>query len=192
MLKWVSGLNDKITIHATVLGLSSSQLAEFKSYCDALLIQLKAADAKRQEAKQAVNNKTKCIEEKGGALRAYIAHIKTNPKFTEAIGHDMDILPTGNGTERTNFKLVLSVEVLMGVMHLKFKRYNTDGIYLYMRKAGSTDWSMLAQSKKSPYKFAYQLADPLVPERLEFKAIAVKDDEKYGSFSDVVEVLYGG
>lgn len=76
---WLENLHDKISMHATDLGLTTAQVTEMKTHCQVLKASIKIADDKKQEAKRYTDTKKETLDVNGGALRAFIAHIKTNP-----------------------------------------------------------------------------------------------------------------
>ena len=189
---WLNNLNSKLSTHAPSLGLTTAQVTELKGLCTSIIASINEAEEYKTLAKSKVENKSAVMDTKGGALRAIVSRIKTNANYTTTIGKDLGIIAPESEFNANSYKVNFSVTQKGSTLNLKFNKYELDGVHIYMRKANEAAFSFLGRKMKSPFEYEHTLADSLIPERLEFKAIGFIDDEEVGLFSDIAEIVYVG
>jgi len=120
--------------------------------------------------------------------RAIIRRMKSATGYTEAIGQALKIIGTNDNTDMTTAKVDLSATVLAHGVELDFTKLKSDGVNLYSKRDGDTDYVFLAHDTISPYVDNRPLLVAGKPEVRRYKAIYVVNDEEIGYFSDEVVV----
>ena len=90
------------------------------------------------------------------------------------------------------YKPVFTVRFKGGRITLSFKKRGVDGLAIYTRLGGTTDWTKLDVHTLSPYIDGRPLAVPGVPEIREYMARGILKDREIGLESDIVSIVFGG
>ena len=191
LLVWATNYKNKIAANATVLNLSAAQVSNEIDNCNALIASINAVAANKAALKSAVDAKTLSIEMQGGALRTEIARHKLAPEFTNAIGQDLGVMSVNLGFDPNIYKAKINVEVYAGYARIKFTKRGVDGVNLYHRKKGTTNWLFMARVTKSPFDDRIVLQTAGQPEHWEYRAYGVLNDLEIGIASDIVEIIIG-
>ena len=75
-----------------------------------------------------------------------------------------------------------------GVVEIDFNLSNSEGINIYSRRAGDTDFKFLARDTSPTYVDNRALLGPTKPEIREYKAVFVVSDIEVSQFSDEITV----
>jgi hypothetical protein len=103
----------------------------------------------------------------------------------------LGVVSTNPIADFATFKPVILVESYGGgMLRIRFKKMETDGINIYRRKKNTVDWFYLARANKSPYDQTFTLEVAGQPELWEYRAFGVVDDMEIGLSSDIVQVVY--
>jgi hypothetical protein len=86
----------------------------------------------------------------------------------------------------------LTAEANHGFVRVRFKKTGFDGVNVYTRRKGETEWRFLARDTNSPYDDYSELAKEGAAEVPEYRVIGVCKDEQIGLPSDAVTVTFGG
>lgn len=187
---WAANYMQQIESVAGQLGLTEEQVNKQKANCDKMINSISNVANGRSNLGSAIGIRNKTIATEGGSLRADISNIKTLPGYTEAIGRTLGIITNSPSVDFATFKPKMIIEMYGGLIRIKFKKLDTDGLNIYRRKKGTVDWIYLTRANKSPYDQNFVLEIPGQPELWEYRAFGVVDDNEVGVASDVVEVIY--
>lgn len=129
-----------------------------------------------------------------GALRritTFVQAIKSNPKYTEAIGLQLGIVGQEDATEHPLPEFSLKVERggsgSCECVKVTFKKYGRQGVVIYSRRGGGA-WEMLAIDLASPYLDERPLLAAGVPEVREYRLQFYDDAAPTGGFTEVASV----
>jgi hypothetical protein len=190
LVVWASNYKEKINANATALGLSPEQVATEVGYCNNLIEAITAVNNQKKAFKAMVDSKNVAIETQGGALRVEISRHKMAVAYTEAIGQDLGIVSSHLGFDANVYKPKLVTESFAGYIRIKYRKNGVDGINIYHRKKGTSNWVFLARTTKSPFDDRIVPASTAQPEHWEYRAFGVIDDAEIGIASDIVEAVY--
>jgi hypothetical protein len=146
-------------------------------------------------ARKAKADAKEIFAENSPQLRAIIAEIKTNPKFTDGLGEAMRIFTTGNDRAPEDIKPSLRVTVDRGFVLISGSKDYAETINIYMRrKAGpGGQWRQIAVKRRIlPYEDETPLEADGIPEEREYMARGVIADREVGQDSDIVSVVFAG
>ena len=73
----------------------------------------------------------------------------------------------------------------------EFVKKGVEGINLYKRQKGQTQWQLITRITRSPFDYEPELLIENQPEHYEFRAFGVIRDKEIGLSSDIVEIFYG-
>lgn len=191
-LSWSQNIEDKLAGHATVLGLSATDVTAQKALLASIRKAVTDKAAAQANAKRAIVESDQLIDDSVKALRSSIQSWKQQPGFTDAIGADLQIITTESGFDPQSFKTTLSSSVHPGRVEIGFVKSETQGVNIYTRLKGQATWVKLSFDGHSPYIDNRPLAVANTPEHREYMAIAVIDDAEIGQSSDIIEVVFGG
>lgn len=119
-------------------------------------------------------------------FRALAQQIKTSPAYTQAMGEDLGIVAAEDTVVLT--APVLTVKMEGGSPVIGFKKGKSDGIKLYSRRGAETEFSFLAVDTKSPYVDNRPKLIPSAPEKRDYQAFFVVDDQQVGEESAVKSI----
>jgi hypothetical protein len=188
---WATNYREKIGNYATELGLTPEQVTSEQGFCDALIASVNNVSSKRGQLKSAIDGRKESLATNGGALRSEIGRHKTAANYTESMGQDLGIVSHSVAIDFANYKAKINAELFGGLVRIKFRKMNADGINLYRRKKGTSEWIYVARATKSPFDHSFSLQVSGQPEHWEYRAFGVVDDTEVGTASDIVEVIYG-
>lgn len=191
LVVWANNYKNKIAANAVALGLTDDQVTNEVTFCDQLITAINEVNSKKQALKSSLDARLLAIEVQGGALRTEIARHKLNPGYTDAIGSDLGIISHRVGIDPATYKAKIAVEIFAGIARIKFTKRGVDGLNIYHRKKGTSNWLFMARVTKSPFDDHLTLENPNQPEHWEYRAYGVIDDLEIGIASDIVEAIIG-
>jgi len=119
------------------------------------------------------------------ACRATAQNIKTDAAYTEAVGRDFDIIGAENPFDPKTFKTVISLRRVSSGVEVSFEKSETEGINLYRRIEGETNWQYMARDTHSPYIDTKEMDSHAT---YEYMAWAVIKDKEIGLESDIASI----
>ena len=127
------------------------------------------------------------------SIRTILTTLKVLPNWKSS-GADAELQSSASSSEfdPSTYKPQFTVEVLGGLITLKFKKKGVDGVVIYARLSGTSGWTKLGTDTSSPYIDGRPLTVPGVPEVREYMLRGMIDDDEIGLESDVVCLTYGG
>jgi hypothetical protein len=187
-LSWWDNVKTKLTAAVgTVIGFTAEVVAKFARWAAEETAEINdiakaKADYEEKVRLYADNNKRRMAE-----CRAEIARGKTSAGWTAAIGEDLGWLGSSNPIDPSSYKPEISISIEGGRITIKFKKAGVDGVNIYHRMRGSSEWKFIAFDSRSPY-----VDDAETAGTHEYQAYGVVADVQIGQPSDIVSVAYGG
>ncbi len=192
VVNWLNNFKAKLSLRATVLGLDTTQVDAQKVVCDNLLAAIGTAIASKTTYDSEMANKKQVSSDSIKSLRSFIKNIKTNAAYTDAIGNELGIIASTTSINNASYKSVLKADLHPGYILLKFTKKGAEGINLYTRIKGETDWSKIGFFGHSPCTDARPLAVANQAENREYMCIGLVKDHEIGMQSDIVSVAFAG
>jgi hypothetical protein len=144
--------------------------------------------AKKAESKSAVEtNHGKKINSEA-ALRKAAKRIKSHPAYTDAIGKELMIVGAENLVDWSKAKPTLKLKIDGKKVVVDFEKAHSDGVAIYFRRQGETDFSFLAVDTRPPYYDTHENPDKNKAEKREYYALYIMNDEEVGQRSDVASI----
>jgi hypothetical protein len=121
-------------------------------------------------------------------LRQMIQRILAAPKYTEAIGQELDIVGGEEAAiDRATAKPTAKAVALPGnEVRIEFVKANFDGVLIEGRRSGESDWSALGTDNYSPYLDSRAPLAGGKPEIREYRLRYLLKDEPLGEWSDTI------
>ncbi|MBI5684191.1 MAG: hypothetical protein HZC54_03835 [Verrucomicrobia bacterium] len=191
---WLDRYLAGATENATVLELGPADLTalgaritDFKARlatCGTTEAAARAATAEKKNSRRLVEQMVRTLSKR----------FTTLPGFTQALAELLGIVApaAGGGGESgppPDAKPELKgAPLLDGAAEIKFTKGDSDGVNLYSQLEGETDFSFLARDTHSPYVDNRPLRVAGKPERRKYMARYLKNDQEYGTDSDIITV----
>ena len=190
---WLANYRDKLPNYGKTLGWSDAQVKAAQKRCDVVIDAIAASEQKYKEYLAQVATMNAAKETELTALRADARLIKALPGYTEALGRDLGIVRlTGSTAIAPTTKAEATAEVRKGLVRIKWKKGDADGVNVYLRMRGESEWRLLGRDQSSPYDDRTPLEKAGVVEQREYQVIAVLKDEEVGQPSDILTVTFAG
>ena len=189
---WLQNFKAKIVLHATELGLEPAEITALIAFCDSMIAAVKDAGIAKSTYESVVKNKNTVVDGGVSALRSFVGRIKNAEEFTETIGEDLGILTSIDSKDFSVYKPSLRGEAHPGYVLIKFSKKGVDGINLYSRKKGDSEWEKLNLYMFSPCVDSRPLAIAGQAENREYMGIGVIKDHETGMQSDIISVAFAG
>ena len=191
LLSWALNYKEIIETYATALGLTPDDVATEKRLCDDIITVINTLNTLKGQLNSAQDNRDNVLATSGGNLRAKISHHKTAAGFTTSIGEALKIITHSPTVDYATYKASIRAELYAGHVRIKFTKKGAEGINLYARKKGASNWNFVARATKSPYNHRFALEVENQPEHWEYRAFGVVSDLEVGIASDIIEIIVG-
>ena len=184
---WEQRFSTQLDNQAAYLGISPTQVTAIKEQIDAHRTAYKEAQAAKITAKSkvAAMKTQQAITLK--AVRKMVRIIKASPTYADSIGESMGIV--GPEDSRELKPPVLKVRSIGGRTVISYKKYRSHGIFIYSKRGHETQLTLLAVDARSPYVDTRPNLDPNEPEKRQYAAYYMINDEPVGQMSNVTSVL---
>jgi len=192
LLLWLANAKAKIAVHGPTLGLDPMQITEFQNLIDNVVGKINTAEQSMETAKADVADRDAALKEFFEFARPAVQTLKNSDDYTPEIGEDLGIVGEEDGFNPALFKTTLKLTNFMGYVQIEFKKGKTDGVKIYARLKGQSEWTYLALDTRSPYIDNRPLAQPGVAETREYIAYGVIDDVQLPTASEIYSVLFPG
>ncbi len=181
---WADNFKAKIGVHGVTLGYTPAQVTQMQGRCDSINLKINTAEQRKADYAESVTDKETTKTTEVAALRTEANRIKANAAFTTAIGQDLEIIGTADATpDPATYKPDTSGQAFQGYNQIKFTKKGVDGLNIYRRVQGTTDWgSKITYDTNSPYPDHSTTSGTAY----EYMAIGVVDDVEIGMPSDLV------
>jgi hypothetical protein len=185
-LSLLKHLDDKLPGQKAALNIADADIATVTGDASLFEARLAAFDEADTIYSQTSADKTATRAAVEGRLRGIVRRLKTASGYTEAIGQLLRIVGTEDSTDLNTSKPDLSAETVPHGVDLNFTKGRSDGVRIYSRRDGETDFAFLALDSVAPYVDNRALLVAGKPEQRRYKAIYVSGDDEVGNFSDEV------
>lgn len=189
----LQNFRDKMATDGKSLSWDDASIKAAQGRCDRVIAALALNKKKLADYKAQVGGTQLIKQTELTALRGDIRLIKANPSFNQAIGRSLGIVSLGPPQALTSSdKASATGEARSGAVRIRWKKGRLDGVHVYMRRPGDSDWRLLGRDTVSPYDDTVPLAKPGVPEVREYRVHGVIKDLEVGASSDIISVLFAG
>jgi hypothetical protein len=178
----------KLPIHNSSVGITPAQLTEATTKinaCRTAYTTQVAAEtnmAGLYQTAKAERNITNTM------IRAFARQMKAHPNYTPAMGADLGIEVINTPINTDTMKPVLNLFLLPNSnVRVSFVKSIAKGVHIYTRRAGETEWTLLAFDTESPYIDTRENLGAGAEMR-EYKAVYVIGDVEVGLESDVATI----
>jgi hypothetical protein len=189
---WAGNILAKIDAAGTQTGLSADRIANWKKSALALINNINEVEAKKREQDRAVTTKENSKLVELVELRTAIAHLKTLPDYTNAMGGDLGIIGSSYTVDNAAIKPLVKVRSENGIVRVQFKKMRQPGVNIYCRIQGASTFEKLTYDHTSPFLDTRPAAVAGQAETREYKVVCSDGKQEVGRDSDIVSVLFGG
>jgi len=180
----------KLPSAAATLGIATDEITQTVSIIDAHLSAYDNVTLKKQESNATVENN---VAKKAAAIaeiRRVSNYIKSNSKYTDAIGKELGIVGTEEAPEDlTAIKPTLKGKILGGSAVVSFDKQKMQGVRIYSKRGSETEFTFLAVDTASPYEDNRTKLNTALPEERQYYAYYLYDDQQVGQQSDVLKII---
>jgi hypothetical protein len=189
---WATTFKTAIGVDGPTLQLKPQVVTDAQALCDAIIGRIDDKAAKKNAWQSSVSACDAGNAADFTALRSTIAAIKTNSLYTDAIGADLGIIGPVDSFDPNTYQAELTSVEQTGpnLVTIKFGKAKgkIDGVNVYSRRQGTSEWKFLARDTQPPYVDSTPLATPGTPEVREYRIRAVIDDQEIGDYSVTMQV----
>ncbi|MFT3934487.1 MAG: hypothetical protein QM726_12770 [Chitinophagaceae bacterium] len=189
---WAENFVEQIGIIGARINEPAADIAKVQDNLKQLITALANLEAARLEVQRLTAIANDIMNQTGQPTRDYIKRLRTNPLLTEADAKALQIISTTPIADLTDYKPTLTGKETGGNLHLSFQKHGADGMNIYARMHGETNWVLLGNAKHSPYIDTRALAKPGVAEIREYCCMATLANTEVGLRSEVLAVKYSG
>ena len=145
--------------------------------------------SRRAEADAAYKAFKEHREESESELSRFILLIKSDKKYTTAIGKELQIVSNPKAPIDTeNAKTQLNYKIVAGIPHISFVKNGATGIKLYSRRGNETEFTLLSTVHQSPYIDNRPNLVANQPEVRQYRALLFLKDTEIGKMSDTIDL----
>ena len=189
---WATAFKAAIATHGPTVELTPAEITASQAKCDAIIGRIDDKTAKKNAWQASVADADTGNTADLGDLRATIAKAKTNSNYTNAIGADLGVigLPSGFDPDTYQAEIKGVTQIAPGQVRVDFGKAKgkVQGVNVYSRLQGTSDWNFLARDTQSPYVDTTPLATPGKPEIREYRIRAVINDVEIGDYSVTLQI----
>ncbi len=192
-LTFFKNLKQEIADNATALGLAAANLTPINALLDPLIAKYQALVDAEQAVVEASADADQVFTASKDDLLALFANLRANPKLTDGMGAAMKIYTQTTQRNPDDTKPAIKADAQPGHVRITGSKDYAELINIYMRLVGTAAWTLVGiKRKKFPFDDQTPLKTSGTPERREYIARGVIDDEEVGQMSDIVSVTFGG
>ena len=190
---WYQNLSDNVVAEAPKMGVVPADATAIKAIVDGIIAKYDATND-AQKAVDAARLLERNAEVAAQAqIRAKVRNWKTLTNYptsgSEAV---LQLKGTDSPFDPVSYKPVIKVKAVPGGVQVAFTKKGVDGLAIYMRVAGTTNWRKVGMDTESPFTDTTPLATAGVPENREYMARGVLHDEELNTASDTANVTFAG
>lgn len=185
LIIWLENFIVKIGTHGATLDLDPAEISELQDRAQAIIDAINLTTQKKDQWKAQVETKNTTKGDNTTFITSKVTQFKEEETYTPAIGDDLGVIGPEQGFDSLTYQPTLTVQNIQQGRLLKFSKSETDGVNVYRRPKGGTEWTFLAMDTKSPYLDSEDFASPT---EVEYKVVGVIDNEEIGVDSDIVGI----
>lgn len=191
LVLWLTNYKTKLPNYSVQFGISQADVNNEIVMSSSIIDAINLVNTNKALLNSAIANRDLLINTLGFKIREEIARHKKSKLYTSAIGNDLMIIGSPKEFNATTYLPKISVFLFGGIIRIKFVKKGVEGINLYKRQKGQTQWQLLTRITRSPFDYEPELLIENQPEHYEFRAFGVIRDKEIGLSSDIVEIFYG-
>lgn len=177
---WLVGFLEAVKADPNHYGINQEQIKALEDFVALYLADLKneksLIDQKRTQVKKTRADRKAVVD-----LSREIAQIiKASPNYTDQAGEKFDIVGEEVSFDSKTFKPVIALRRVSNGVEITFNKSQTDGVNIYRRVSGDSDFVFLAHDTFSPYIDTKQMDSHAT---YEYIAWAVIKDKEIGKAS---------
>ena len=181
---------DKLPSYGKSLAWAPASIKASQERCTRVIEALHATEQRRAEYQAQVETTREVKKTDLAALRADIRLIKASGGYSDAMGRELGLIATAAPQGRADGgKASAKAELRGGTVRIRWTKGRLDGVNVYMRRQGDSEWALLGRDTHSPYDDSSPLGKAGVPEQREYRVVGVKKDLEVGAPSDIVSVV---
>jgi cell division protein FtsB len=184
---WEQQFSTQLDNHAAHLGISAAQVTAMQQQIEAHRTAYKEAQAAKITAKSKVAAMITQQAITLKAVRKMVRIIKASPTYAGSIGESMGIV--GPEDSRELRPPVLKIRSIGGRTVISYKKYRSQGIFIYSKRGTEPHLTLLAVDSRSPYVDTRPNLNPNEPEQRHYAAYYMINDEPVGQMSNATAVL---
>jgi len=182
---WLKAFVKAVVAGVNHYGINKEQIKILQELADTygvdITTEIELLNKKLEQFKKSAKDR-KAVE---NVCRKIAQTIKSSLDYTDDVGRKFDILAPENPFDPDTYKPVLKLKKKDHGVEVSFNKSQTDGINLYRRMAGETDFTFLSRDTNSPYIDNKDITPPV---KIAYYAMAVIDDEEIGLESDTAKI----
>jgi len=192
-LSWVANFKKQLTTYASTLNLPTQQVTDLSDSCDKITAAINDTIQKLHDYEVSKATRDSIIADEKQKILVACNLFKLNAAYTDGIGQAFDIISTPDAPiDPQTFKSVITLSSGHNYVGVKFTKKGIDGVNVYARLKGETNWTFMALDTHSPYTDHRMLADTTKPEIREYMVIGVLKDLEIGLPSDIASITFAG
>ncbi|MEI6508387.1 MAG: hypothetical protein WCO54_07870 [Bacteroidota bacterium] len=192
-LSWVANFKKQLTTYASTLNLPTQQVTDLSDSCDKITAAINDTIQKLHDYEVSKATRDSIIADEKQKILVACNLFKLNAAYTDGIGQAFDIISTPDAPiDPQTFKSVITLSSGHNYVGVKFTKKGIEGVNVYCRLNGATDWTFLTLAMHSPYNDHRMLAVAGVPENREYMVIGVMADVEIGMPSDIASITFAG
>lgn len=125
-------------------------------------------------------------------LSGLVAHLKTHPKYTPAIGQDLWIVGVAQIIDPSTWKPILSIQNSAGHPIIAWTKAKASALEIWVDRGDDKGFAFLTINTQPNTNDPAPLPAPGTSAVWKYKAIYRYHDEQVGQWSDVISVTVGG
>lgn len=186
-LAWHDQFKNALGPLAASLGITPEELAAVVADNDVFRNRLKDGDRTNAAALAATSEKRTCRRAVETNVRKLARRIKLHRNYTAAIGTGLGIEGSDTTPDLSDAKPTATATTrLNGAVEIDFVKGDSEGVNIYSKREGDSDFVFLARDTYTPYLDSRPLLAPGKPELREYQLIYVQDDEEIGKPSNII------
>lgn len=192
LVTWLKNVSAKLDLYSKSLEMTDAQVKIEQKRCDNIITAIQLNEKKRAEYQATVTQTDAIKEHELSALRALVRRIKASTIYTDAVGKDFGVVGTSEHLSQVQNRPEFKTEVHSGFVRVKFVKGNLDGVNIYRRMQGETNWTFLARDTHSPYDDHTPVKQTGTAETREYSVHGVIKDEEVGERSAILSLVVPG
>lgn len=180
-------LLEKYPAVATRLGINTTDVSDNTSIISNHRSIYSTMNQKKAESKSAVEANAASKALTTAEIRRIANLVKNSKSYTDATGLELGIIGTVDvDADLETIKPTLKSKLVGGNIVISFNKQKMDGVKIFSKRTGETEFTFLAVDTASPYEDNRPKLNAGTPEERQYYAYYLLDDEQVGQQSDIL------
>lgn len=180
-------LLEKYPAVATRLGINTTDVSDTTSIISNHRSIYSTMNQKKAESKSAVEANAASKALTTAEIRRIANLVKNSKGYTDATGLELGIIGTVDvDADLETIKPTLKSKLVGGNIVISFNKQKMDGVKIFSKRTGETEFTFLAVDTASPYEDNRPKLNAGTPEERQYYAFYLLDDEQVGQQSDIL------